>query len=97
MVSRKIKIINPSGLHLKTATVLSNSILKYSSTIQFEYEKNNVKGTANLKSLLSILAAGIRCGQEIEITCQGEDEKEALEAIVKAVESGLGETVKICI
>ena len=91
MVSKKVKIINPSGLHLKTATVLSNSVLKYRSLIQFTYEKNEVKGTANLKSLLSILAAGIRQGQELEITCEGEDEKEALQAVINAIESGLGE------
>lgn len=91
MVSQKVKIINPSGLHLKTATVLSNSVLKYHSTVQFKYEKNNVKGTVNVKSLLSIVAAGIRQGQEIEIACEGEDEKETLLAAVKAVESGLGE------
>ena len=43
MVSQKGKILNPSGLHLKTATVLSNSILKYDALVQFQYEKNNVK------------------------------------------------------
>ena len=94
MVSQKVKILNPSGLHLKTATVLSNSILKYDALVQFQYEKNNVKGTVNLKSLLSIGAAGVRQGQEIEITCEGKDEKEALRAAVQAVESGLGENLK---
>ena len=44
MVSKKVKIINPSGLHLRTATVLSNSVLKYNARLQFAYEKNNVKG-----------------------------------------------------
>lgn len=94
MVSQKVKILNPSGLHLKTATVLSNSILKYDALVQFQYEKNNVKSTVNLKSLLSIVAAGVRQGQEIEITCEGKDEKEALRAAVQAVESGLGENLK---
>lgn len=94
MVSQKVKILNPSGLHLKTATVLSNSILKYDALVQFQYEKNNVKGTVNLKSLLSIVADGVRQGQEIEITCEGKDEKEALRAAVQAVESGLGENLK---
>lgn len=93
MVSQKVKILNPSGLHLKTATILSNSILKYDSLIQFAYEKNDVKGIVNLKSLLSIVAAGVRQGQEIEITCEGEDEKEALLAAVSAIESGLGEEI----
>lgn len=91
MVSQKVKIINPSGLHLRTATFLSNSILKYDATLQFEYEKNDIKGVVNLKSILNIVAAGIRQGQEITITSQGEEEKEALAAAVAAIQSGLGE------
>lgn len=93
MIKQKVQIINPSGLHLKTATVLSNSAVKYNSVIQFAYLKNDVSGMANVKSILSILAAAIRKGDEIEITCEGEDEKEALKAVVAAIESGLGEQI----
>lgn len=91
MVSKKVKIINPSGLHLRTATVLSNSILKYDAKVQFAYEKNNFTGVVNLKSILNIVAAGVIQGQEIEITSEGPDEKEALAAAAAAIESGLGE------
>ena len=91
MVSLNVKIINPSGLHLRTATFLSNSVLKYDATLQFEYEKNDIKGIVNLKSILNIVAAGIRQGQELTITSQGKEEKEALAAAVAAIQSGLGE------
>lgn len=93
MVSQKVKILNPSGFHLKTATVLSNSIDNYSSKIEFQYEKNGIQGTANLKSILSILASGIRQGQEIEICCDGSDEEEALKKVIQTIEDGLGETI----
>ena len=33
----------------------------------------------------------MKCGDEIELTCEGEDEEEALKALVNAIESGLGE------
>ena len=93
MISQKVKILNPSGFHLKTATVLSNSIENYSSKIEFQYEKNGVQGTANLKSILSILASGVRQGQEIEICCDGSDEEEALKKVIQTIEDGLGETI----
>ena len=48
-------------------------------------------GTANAKSVLSVLGACVKCGDEIELVCEGADEKEALEALVKAIEGGLGE------
>lgn len=35
--------------------------------------------------------ACVKCGDEIELTCEGEDEEEALKALVNAIESGLGE------
>ena len=93
MISQKVKILNPSGFHLKTATVLSNSIENYSSKIEFQYEKNGVQGTANLKSILSILASGVRQGKEIEICCKGPDEEEALKKVIQTIEDGLGETI----
>ena len=94
MVSQKVKIINPSGLHLRTATVLSNSVLKYDAKLQFAYEKNKVKGVVNLKSILNIVAAGVIQGQEIVITSEGPEEKEALAAAGEAIENGLGEMEK---
>lgn len=43
------------------------------------------------KSVLSVLGACIKSGDEIELVCEGEDEQEALAALVHAIENGLGE------
>ena len=45
----------------------------------------------NAKSVLSVLGACIKKGDEIELTCEGEDEEEAMRAMVEAIEGGLGE------
>ena len=57
------------------------------SLITFSFKEN----TANAKSVLSVLGACVKCGDEIEFVCEGEDEKEALKTLVQAVEDGLGE------
>ena len=57
------------------------------STIVFDIKEN----TANAKSVLSVLGACVKSGDEIEFVCEGEDEEEALKALVTAVENGLGE------
>ena len=62
MVSEKVTIVNPSGLHLLNAVNLSNSVSRYKSSMSFTYENNGMQGTVNLKSILSIVAAGIRQG-----------------------------------
>ena len=87
MVSQKVKIKNPSGLHLRPTGVLCKEALNYQSNITFQFRTT----TANAKSVLSVLGACIKCGDELEFFCSGPDEREALKAIVDLVESGLGE------
>lgn len=87
MVSHTIKIINPTGLHLRPAGNLCKEAMKYKSKITFEYSGN----IANAKSVLSVLGACIKSGDEITLICEGEDENEALASLVSYIESGLGE------
>lgn len=87
MVSQKVKIKNPTGLHLRPAGILCKEAMRYKSLVTFHYRGN----TANAKSVLSVLGACIKFGDEIEFVCEGDDEDEALKAMVEAVESGLGE------
>lgn len=87
MVSKKVVIQNPTGLHLRPAGILCKTAMQFKSLITFTFENT----TANAKSVLSVLGACVKSGDEIEIICEGVDEKEALETIVSAVESGLGE------
>ena len=47
--------------------------------------------TANAKSVLSVLGACVKSGDEIEIVCEGEDEQKALDVMVQLVVDGLGE------
>lgn len=87
MVSQKVVIKNPTGLHLRPAGILCKEAMQYKSLITFTYRGN----TANAKSVLSVLGACIKCGDEIELICEGEDEAEALQSLIAAVENGLGE------
>lgn len=87
MLSQAIKIKNPTGLHLRPAGNLCKEAMKFKSKITFEYRGN----TANAKSVLSVLGACIKSGDEITLICEGEDERKALETLITYIESGLGE------
>lgn len=87
MVSRKVIIQNPTGLHLRPAGILCKEAMLYKSRVTFQFKGH----AANAKSVLSVLGACVKSGNEIELICDGEDEKEALEALTKIIESGLGE------
>ena len=87
MVSRKVTVKNPTGLHLRPAGILCKEAMQYKSLITFTCREN----TANAKSVLSVLGACVKGGDEVEFVCEGIDEEEALNALIEAVESGLGE------
>ena len=55
MVSQKVVIKNPTGLHLRPAGILCKEAMQYKSLITFMYRGN----TANAKSVLSVLGACI--------------------------------------
>ena len=87
MVSQRVVIKNPTGLHLRPAGILCKEAMKFKSLITFSFREI----TANAKSVLSVLGACVKCGDEIELVCDGDDEAEALQALINAVDSGLGE------
>ena len=87
MVTQSIMIKNPSGLHLRPAGLLCKEALRYKSKVSFKVRSS----TANAKSVLSVLGACVKCGDEIEFVCEGPDEENALAGMIRLVEEGLGE------
>ncbi|MCI6755419.1 MAG: HPr family phosphocarrier protein [Lachnospiraceae bacterium] len=87
MISQKVTIKNPTGLHLGPAGTLCKDAMLFRSQITFRFQNT----TANAKSVLSVLGACVKSGDEIELICNGEDEQEAMDFLVKEINSGLGE------
>ncbi|MBO5227739.1 MAG: HPr family phosphocarrier protein [Lachnospiraceae bacterium] len=87
MVSQKVTVQNPSGLHLRPAGILCNEAVKYKAHTTFVFRGN----VTNVKSVLSVLGACIKFGDELEFICDGEDEEEALNALITCVNNRLGE------
>lgn len=87
MVSQKATINNLTGLHIRPAGLLCETAVQFQSKISFQYKDT----MGNAKSVLSVLGAGVKRGDEIEIICEGDDEAEAMQAMLKVIEDGLGE------
>ena len=85
MTKQKVTVKNQSGLHLRPAGILCRTAMLYKSHIIITCGDT----TANAKSVLSVLGAGVKTGDELEIACEGVDEQVALEAMVNLFESGL--------
>ena len=87
MVKAKVIVKNPTGFHLRPAGKICEQAVKFKSLITFQ-KGNKI---ANAKSLLSILGSCIKSGDEVEFTCEGPDEEEALAAVIALIENGLDE------
>ncbi len=61
--------------------------MKYKSLITFQYGQ----GSANAKSVLSVLGACENVVMRLLYFCEGEDETEALRNLVTVINNGLGE------
>ncbi|WP_413702131.1 fused PTS fructose transporter subunit IIA/HPr protein [Psychromonas sp. KJ10-10] len=83
-------IKNPHGLHARPGALLVNTAKKFKSKIQMTNLDGNGK-TESAKSLMKVMTQGIKFGDRLEFTAQGDDAEEALMAIGKAIEEGLGE------
>ena len=76
MVSEKATLVNPQGLHMRPAGLFASTMGKFASDVTV---------------VAPDMAAGIPCGTEVEVKCDGADEKEALAAAIELIKSGLGE------
>lgn len=87
MLKEKVIINNLTGLCLNPAGLFCRTAMQFKCQIMFRHKDTS----ANAKSILSVLGACIKQGDEIELICDGEDEEEALRTMIQIIEGGLGE------
>ena len=87
MVERRVEIVNVLGLHARAAARFVRTATRYRSAVTVTKDGTTTDG----KSILGILFLAAALGSEIVIAATGEDEEEALDALVALVANGLGE------
>ncbi len=87
MVSEVIRVRNKTGLHLRPATELVKLCEPMKSKVIL------VKGAKriNPKSVIMLMGGGIKCGDEITVEVDGDNEAEDLQKILDAINGGFGE------
>ena len=87
MYSKEVQVTNQVGLYARPATFFIQKANEFKSAILVEKEERRV----NAKSLLGVLSLGIVGGTTIRIIADGADEEQAVNGLVKLVESGFSE------
>ena len=87
MFSKEVTVNKQVGLYARPATFFIQKANEFRSTIMGEKENRKV----NAKSLLGDLSLGITKGTVINISAEGSDEEEAVNALCTLVASNFGE------
>ena len=82
MLKKKVAIINRLGLHARAAAKFVKLANRFKSSVKIEKESVQIDG----KSILGILTLAAVQGTEITLTITGEDEKQAMKALVRLIE-----------
>lgn len=87
MIKKSAKIINKLGLHARPSAMLVTAASKYNAEVFFT--KNGLR--VNGKSILGVMMLAAEMGSELLIEVDGPDEEQALNEILKVIESKFGE------
>lgn len=87
MCAKEVLVQNQVGLHARPATFFIQKANEFKSSVWVEKDERRV----NAKSLLGVLSLGIVGGTTIRIMADGSDEEQAVDGLVKLVESGFAE------
>ncbi len=87
MVEGRVEIVNLLGLHARAAARFVRTASKYHASVTVTKDGTTTDG----KSILGILFLAAAVGSEIVIAVDGDDEDDALKALVALVVDGLGE------
>ena len=85
-------IRNEHGLHARPSANLVNEVKKFTSKITVQ-NLTRESEVVSAKSLMKIVALGVIQGHRLRFVAEGEDAKQAIEALGKVIADGLGENV----
>jgi phosphoenolpyruvate-protein phosphotransferase len=87
VVSKPIRIPNPSGLHARPAAVLTTVARPFAADVRLRLRGRE----ANAKSVVAVMSLDVGHGDEVEVVAEGRDAEAALETVAAALATGLGE------
>jgi len=87
MLSKDVTVQNQVGLHARPATFFIQKANHFKSAIWVSKDDRKV----NAKSLLGVLSLGIVRGTTITITADGDDEQEAVDALVALISANFAD------
>lgn len=87
MIKKSAKIINKLGLHARAAAKLVTLATSFTSDIQLGLNGKQING----KSIMGVMMLAAAQGFTIELIITGNDEEQAMDALLELIKSRFGE------
>ena len=91
MKTAQVTVTNSSGLHARPASDFVGTAKAFQSAVTIRVADRPADTAVNAKSIIRLLSLGIVKGTRIEISAEGADELNAVDALVSLIDSGFGE------
>jgi phosphocarrier protein HPr len=89
MISRSVTVVNRLGMHARAAAKFVHLAARYQARVRVASDATEMDG----KSIMGILLLAAARGSTLQISADGTDEHDALDALVAFVQSGFGEDI----
>lgn len=88
ILRRTVHIVNKRGLHARAAAKFVTLAERFGASVEVEKDGQSVSA----RSIMGLMMLGAGKGASIDISAEGWDAKEAMDALVALVEAGFHET-----
>ena len=89
MISESVTVVNRLGMHARAAAKFVHLATRFQARVRVARDRREMDG----KSIMGILLLAAARGSVITISADGNDEGDAVRALVELVQSGFGEDV----
>lgn len=83
MYEKDVVVKNRAGIHARPAGMIVNLASKFRSEVYLQKDSEKI----NAKSIMGLITLGVLCNTPIKVSAEGEDEKEAVDALSKLIEN----------
>mgnify|MGYP000898603027 FL=1 len=90
MRSAEVTVVNKLGIHARPSARITQVATGFSSEVWMTRKGRRI----NAKSIMGVMMLAAGKGSTLLIETEGEDEDEALAALVELIESGFGEEIE---
>ncbi len=90
MYQKQVTVLNPTGLHARPASDFVALAKTFPCKIKIR-GLDSGEPAVNAKSIVMLLSLGLAQGTQAELSAEGEEEQQAVDALAALIATGFGE------